>query len=47
MPTNRLSSELISNPQLGDSLTQQIDALLQSVVDADAKAPAPPDGGLA
>jgi hypothetical protein len=45
--TNRLSSELISNPQLGDSLTQQIDALLQSVVDADAKAPAPPDGGLA
>jgi hypothetical protein len=45
--TNRLSSELISNPQLGDSLTQQIDALLLSVVDADAKAPAPPDGGLA
>jgi hypothetical protein len=45
--TNRLSSELISNPQLGDSLTQQIDALLQSVVDSDAKAPAPPDGGLA
>jgi hypothetical protein len=45
--TTRLSSELISNPQLGDSLTQQIDALLQSVVDADGKAPAPPDGGLA
>jgi hypothetical protein len=45
--TNRLSSELISNPQLGDSLTQQIDALLQSVVDSDPTAPAPPDGGLA
>ncbi|BCG02011.1 hypothetical protein PPGU19_065790 (plasmid) [Paraburkholderia sp. PGU19] len=45
--TKRLASELISNPQLGDSLTQQIDALLQSVVDADAKAPAPADGGLA
>jgi hypothetical protein len=45
--TKRLSSELISNPQLGDSLTQQIDSLLQSVVDADTKAPAPPDGGLA
>lgn len=45
--TRKLASELISNPQLGDTLTQQIDALLQSVVDADAKAPAPPDRGLA
>jgi hypothetical protein len=45
--TKRLASELISNPQLGDTLTQQIDALLQSVVNADAKTPAPPDRGLA
>ena len=45
--TARLSSDLITNPQLGDALTQQIDAMLQSVVDADAKAPAPPDKGLA
>ncbi|GAB2914428.1 hypothetical protein GCM10027093_61200 [Paraburkholderia jirisanensis] len=45
--TSKLSSQLVSNPQLGDTLTQQIDALLQSVLDADAKAPAPPDLGLA
>ncbi|WP_457337896.1 hypothetical protein, partial [Rhizobacter sp. P5_C2] len=45
--TSKLAGELISNPQLGDALTQQIDAMLQSVIDADGKAPAPPDKGLA
>src|SRR5215471_16372420 len=45
--TSRLSSDLISNPQLADALTKQIDDMLQSVVDTDAKAPAPPDKGLA
>src|SRR6516164_3881140 len=45
--TNRLASDLITNPQLADALTKQIDDLLQSAVDADAKAPPPPDKGLA
>jgi hypothetical protein len=45
--TNRLAPDLISNPQLADTLTKRIDDMLQSVVDADAKAPAPPDKGLA
>jgi len=44
--TGRLASDLISNPQLADALTKQIDDMLQSVVAADAKAPAPPDLGL-
>ncbi|HYV37720.1 MAG TPA: hypothetical protein VE988_18695 [Gemmataceae bacterium] len=45
--TGRLSSDLIQNPQLADALTKQIDDMLQSVVDADGKAPPPPDKGLA
>jgi hypothetical protein len=45
--TNRLASDLISNPQLADALTKQMDDMLQSVVDADAKALPPPDKGLA
>ena len=45
--TNRLASDLITNPQLADALTKQIDDMLQSVVTADAKAPPPPDKGLA
>src|SRR6201997_3019034 len=44
--TNRLASDLIANPQLADALTKQIDDMLQSVVNADAKAPSPPDKGL-
>src|SRR5215467_1047257 len=44
--TSRLASDLISNTQLADVLTKQIDDMLQSVVDADAKAPPPPDKGL-
>jgi hypothetical protein len=43
---NRLSSDLISNPQLADALTKQIDDLMASVVDDENKAPAPPDLGL-
>src|SRR5246127_188497 len=45
--TSRLSADLIANPQLADALTKQIDDLLASVVDADAKVPPPPDKGLA
>ncbi|HMD69726.1 MAG TPA: hypothetical protein VKF41_00200 [Bryobacteraceae bacterium] len=45
--TGRLASDLISNPQLADALTKQIDDLLQGVVDSDSTAPPPPDKGLA
>ena len=45
--SNRLASDLIANPQLADALTKQIDDMMQSVVDADAKSPPPPDKGLA
>jgi hypothetical protein len=45
--TSRLGADLISNPQLADALTKQIDDMLQSVVDSDAKIPPPPDKGLA
>jgi hypothetical protein len=44
--TSRLSADLISNPQLADALTKQIDDMLSSVVDADSKIPPPPDKGL-
>jgi hypothetical protein len=44
--TSRLSADLISNPQLADALTKQIDDMLQSAVDADSKTPPPPDKGL-
>ena len=43
----RLSADLVTNPQLADALTKQIDDMLQSVVDSDAKAAPPPDKGLA
>jgi hypothetical protein len=43
----RLGADLISNPQLADALTKQIDDMLQSVVDSDGKVPPPPDAGLA
>jgi hypothetical protein len=44
---DRLSADLISNPGLADALTKQIDDMLKAVVEADAKAPLPPDKGLA
>jgi len=43
---DRLGGDLISNPQLADALTKQIDDMLKSVVDADAKTPPPADRGL-
>src|ERR1700752_118979 len=43
---SRLAPDLISNPQLADALTKQIDDMLQSVIDADAKTAPPPDKGL-
>lgn len=45
--TQRLSSDLISNPQLADALTKQIDDMLAAVTTADDNAPVPPDKGLA
>jgi hypothetical protein len=44
---DKLAGDLIANPQLADALTKQIDDMLTAVVDADAKAPPPPDKGLA
>lgn len=44
---DRLSTDLISNPQLADALTKQIDDMLEAVVKADMSAPLPPDKGLA
>jgi hypothetical protein len=44
--TDRLGADLISNPQLADALTKQIDDMLKSVVETDAKTAPPPDRGL-
>jgi hypothetical protein len=44
---DRLSSDLIQNPQLADALTQQVDDLYTALTDADAREPLPPDKGLA
>jgi hypothetical protein len=43
----RLSADLISNPQLADAITKQIDDLLASAETADSNVPPPPDKGLA
>ncbi len=45
--TSQLSGDLIQNPQLADALVKQIDDLMNSAVEADAKMPPPPDKGLA
>src|SRR6201989_2662337 len=45
--TNRLGVDLITNPQLADALTKQIDDMLASVEAADATTPPPPDSGIA
>jgi len=45
--TSRLSSSLVTNPQLADVLVKQIDDLLNSAESEDAKKPLPPDKGLA
>lgn len=44
---DRLSADLIGNPQLGEALVKQVDELLASVVAADSAEPPPPDKGLA
>src|SRR5262249_21577116 len=44
---DRLSSRLVSDPQLADVLGQQIDDLLEKGADADMAVPPPPDKGLA
>lgn len=44
---DKMSADLISNPQLADALTKQIDDMLAAVVESDGKAPLPPDKGLA
>jgi hypothetical protein len=43
--TSNLSADLISNPQLADALTKQIDDLMNAVISADDVTP-PPDKGL-
>jgi hypothetical protein len=45
--TDLHAADLIANPQLADALMGQIDALLNNAEDADSRAPAPPDKGLA
>src|ERR1700761_4443503 len=44
---DRLSSRLVSDPQLADVLVKQIDDLLQQAADADMAIPPPPDQRLA
>ena len=44
---SKMSADLVSNPQLADAITKQIDDLLASAVQADAQVPPPPDKGLA
>ncbi|MFE7835165.1 hypothetical protein ACFU53_03555 [Streptomyces sp. NPDC057474] len=45
--TDRLSSQLVADPQLADVLNKQIDDLLQSAITADLQQKPPPDKGLA
>src|ERR1044072_5738006 len=44
--TDRLAAALIENPQIAEVLVKQIDDMYEAVVDADTKAPLPPDKGL-
>jgi hypothetical protein len=44
---NRLGNDLREQPQLGEALVKQLDDLLTNWETADAKAPLPPDRGLA
>jgi hypothetical protein len=45
--TQRLGADLITNPQLADALSQQIDEMLAALENAEIAAPAPADNGLA
>lgn len=40
------ASEIAENPRVAEALTQEIDAMLETVQHADSLAPAPPDNGL-
>lgn len=44
--TDQLAANLITNPALGEIINKQIDDMESAVVDADQKAPPPPDQGL-
>jgi hypothetical protein len=44
--TSNLAADLISNPQLADALTKQIDDLMKSVIASEGSIPPPPDKGL-
>ena len=44
---NRLAANLGTSPELADIVVKQIDDMLTAAVDADYKAPPPPDKGLA
>ena len=45
--TQRLGVDLITNPQLADALSKQIDDMLAAVEESEAGAAPPPDSGLA
>ena len=45
--TQRLGADLITNPQLADALSQQIDQMLAELENAQTAMPAPADSGLA
>jgi hypothetical protein len=45
--TQRLATDLITNPQLADALTRQVDEMLEAVVKSDLSTALPPDKGLA
>jgi hypothetical protein len=47
MLADRLSGQLVQNPQLADAITKQLDDLETTVVAADNLVPPPPDKGLA
>jgi hypothetical protein len=43
----KLGPQLIQNPQLAEALTDQLEAMVEEVEEAEAKLAPPPDGGLA
>jgi hypothetical protein len=44
---SRMAADLISNPQLADAITTQLDEMLTQVIEVDANVTPPPDKGLA
>jgi hypothetical protein len=47
MLIDKLGADLIENPSLADAIVRQIDTMIEQAAADDAKAPVPPDGGLA